>query len=193
MAIAAVERDRGDLAASRTTTEAALTLTEALRAKITDAGLRASYVARVQETYESYVDLLMRLHEQSPPTGYDVAALQAAERTRARVLLESLLEASADIRRGVDASSSRASVEQRKLDEASERVSRGLAASRRPTRSPPPAKISTRSARPPQTQAQIRTYSPQYAALTQSQPAHRRRNPEQRDRKDTVLLEFASG
>jgi hypothetical protein len=35
-----------------------------MRARITDAGLRASYIARVQDTYESYVDVLMRLHAQ---------------------------------------------------------------------------------------------------------------------------------
>ena len=125
--IAAVERDRGDLAASRATIEAALTLTEALRAKIPDAGLRASYVARVQETYASYVDVLMRLHAQSPSAGYDAVALQAAERTRARVLLESLVEARADIRQGVDTPLlERERSLQRKLDAASERVSRGL-------------------------------------------------------------------
>ena len=34
LSISAVERDRGDLAATRTTIEAALTVTEAMRAKI---------------------------------------------------------------------------------------------------------------------------------------------------------------
>ena len=69
----------------------------------------------------------MRLHAQTPSAGFDAAALQAAERTRARVLLESLIEARADIRQGVDTRLlERERSLQRKLDAASERVSRGL-------------------------------------------------------------------
>jgi tetratricopeptide (TPR) repeat protein len=193
--ISAVERDRGELAASRATIEAALTLTEALRAKIPDAGLRASYVARVQETYASYVDVLMRLHEQSPAAGYDAVALQAAERTRARVLLESLVEARADIRQGVDAPLlERERSLQRKLDAASERVSRGLSSkSSRTDVSAARKDLEALTSEYQQLQAEIRTSSPRYAALTQPDPLTVAEIQKAVLDSDTVLLEFALG
>ncbi len=195
MNIAFVERDRGKPAEARMTIEAALEHVEALRATISDAGLRASYVARVQDTYASYVDVLMRLHEESPGAGYDAAALQAAERTRARVLLESLVEARADIRQGMDtAFLDRERSLQRKLDAASERLSRGLsgkataievAAARN--------ELEALTAEYQQVQADIRTSSPRYAALTQPDPLTARQIQQDVLDGDTVLLEFALG
>jgi hypothetical protein len=44
----------------------------------------------------------LKIHKREPASGHDAAALQASERARARSLLESLAEARADIRRGVD-------------------------------------------------------------------------------------------
>ena len=195
LSIAAVERDRGELAAARTTIEAALTIIESLRAKISGADLRASYIARVQETYESYVDLLMRLHAQSPSAGYDAAALQAAERTRARVLLESLVEARADIRQGVDAAlrEQERSLQQ-KLDAASERLSRTLSGRSKETEVAGARKeVETLTAEYQQAQAQIRTSSPRYAALTQPEPLTAAQIQREVLDEETVLLEFALG
>lgn len=193
--LAAVERDRGDLTAAQTSIEAALSITEALRARITDAGLRASYIARVQETYESYVDVLMQLHGRSPAAGYDAAALEAAERMRARVLLESLAEARAGIREGVDVRLLDAELElQRKLDAASQRLSRTLSGK--------PAATETAAARQDleqlteqhrKAEADIRLASPRYASLTQPEPLTLQQI--QRDVLDvnSVLLEFVPG
>jgi hypothetical protein len=64
--------------------------------------LRISYFSTQQGAYELYIELLMRLHEQFPASGYEALALQVSERARARSLLESLVEARADIRQGVD-------------------------------------------------------------------------------------------
>ena len=193
--IAAVERDLSDLGRARTTIEDALAFTESVRARITDAGLRASYVARVQDTYESYVDVLMRLHAQSPAAGFDRAALQAAERTRARVLLESLVEARADIRRGVDSALlERERSLQRTIDAASSRLSRALVG-----RSGESAVSAARKELEQATsdyadlQAQIRTSSPRYAALTQPEPLTAERIQRDVIDGDTVLLEFALG
>jgi len=46
----------------------------------------ASYFASKQKYHEFYIDLLMQLHQQNPTKGYDVLALQASERSRARSL-----------------------------------------------------------------------------------------------------------
>src|SRR5262249_772293 len=100
-ALAGVERDRGDLGKAQTYTEKAIEIIESLRAKVAGAELRASYLATNQGYYEQYFDLLMRLSQQAPGAGHDALALQAAERARARALLDSLVEARADIRQGI--------------------------------------------------------------------------------------------
>ncbi len=195
MVIASVERDRGKPAESRATIEAALTITEALRARIQDAGLRASYIARVQETYASYVDVLMRLHQETPSAGHDASALQAAERTRARVLLESLVEMRADLREGVDAALlERERSAQKKLDAGSQRLSRAL------SRKSPANEIAAArteldglTTEYQQVQAQIRKSSPRYAALTQPEPLSAAAIQQAVLDDDTVLLEFALG
>ena len=76
----------------------ALELTESVRARIFDQGLRASYLAQRQDEYELYTDLLMQLHQQQPNAGHADAALEISERGRARSLLETLSEARVEIR-----------------------------------------------------------------------------------------------
>jgi CHAT domain-containing protein/tetratricopeptide (TPR) repeat protein len=193
--LAAVERDRSELAQSQATLEAALEITESMRARIADAALRASYIARVQETYESYVDLLMRLHAQSPSDGHDAAALRAAERTRARVLLESLVEARANIRQGVDAALlDRERSLQQQLDTASLTLSRGLAAKAAAADVAAARKaLENLTGEYQQLQAQIRAASPRYAALTQPEPLNASQIQQDILDNETVLLEFALG
>src|SRR5207245_10904759 len=127
-ALATVERDRGELREALAQAAAAVTLLGELRSRITNPDLRASFVAVHEDTYGIYLDILMRLHERDPAAGQDVAALQAAERTRARVLLEALIEARADIREGVDpALLERERALQVEMSKASARLSKALA------------------------------------------------------------------
>src|SRR5262249_14804970 len=65
-------------------------------------GVGAAYFASNKDAYDFYIDLLILMHERQPSAGYDVAALLASERARARSLLESLAEAQANIRQGID-------------------------------------------------------------------------------------------
>ena len=92
------------ISSKRAIIESALAIIESLRAKVDIHELRASYFATVQNHYGFYIDLLMSLHKLHPSAGFDAAALNACERARARSLLELLIEARADIRRGVDTS-----------------------------------------------------------------------------------------
>lgn len=195
MNIASVERDLGEPAQARLTIEAALEKVERLRARISDASLRATYVARVQETYESYVDTLMRLHVQLPTEGYDAAALQAAERSRARVLLESLVEARADIREGVEKTLlDRERALNRRLEDASQRLSRTLAGKSTPVEIAAARKaLADLTAERQQLEAQIRTSSPRYAALTHPEPLTASDIQKEVLDADTVLIEFALG
>jgi tetratricopeptide (TPR) repeat protein len=100
--IAIGERDRGNLAAAQAAIESSLTILESIRTKVINPDLRVFYFAKSQNDYEFYIDLLMRLHKEKPTAGYDGKAFQASERARARYLLDTLKEANADIRQGVD-------------------------------------------------------------------------------------------
>ncbi len=193
--LAAVERDRGNLETAKVRIEAALKLTESVRARIRSADLRASYIARVQESYESYVDILMRLHQQAPFAGYDAAALQTAERSRARVLLESLGEARADIHEGVDPQLlSRERALQAQLDAASARLSRSLSSRAQEDESVEARKeLDALTTGLRDVEAQLRSSSPRYAALTQPEPLTVAQIQEDVLDNDTVLLEFALG
>jgi hypothetical protein len=82
--------------------ESALNIIEKLRARITTQQLRSSYFASVRDYYDFYIDLLMQLNRLHPEDGYDARALAASEKARARSLVESLGEARAEIREGVD-------------------------------------------------------------------------------------------
>ncbi|MBR8840747.1 MAG: tetratricopeptide repeat protein, partial [Stigonema ocellatum SAG 48.90 = DSM 106950] len=94
--IAYLERNRGNLEQSLQQIEAAIKIIEDLRIKIDNSNLRTSYFASVQGYYKFYIDLLMQLHKKHPSIGYNVKALNASEKSRARVLLELLTEARAN-------------------------------------------------------------------------------------------------
>src|SRR5215204_4391882 len=101
--IAIGENDRGNLAASQAAIESAIAIIESDRTRVINPQLRLSYFEGAQHYYDFYLELLMRLHRQHPKEGYDGRALEVSERARARSLLETLKEANADIRQGVDA------------------------------------------------------------------------------------------
>src|SRR5215217_168537 len=101
--IAVGENDRGNLAASQTAIESAVAIIESHRSRVINPQLRLSYFEGAQHYYDFYLELLMRLHRQHPGEGFDARALEVSERARARSLIETLKEANADIRQGVDA------------------------------------------------------------------------------------------
>ena len=78
--LAQVESKRGNLDAARARMEEALNIVESLRGKAATQDLRASFLAKNQDYYEFYIDLLLRAHKQEPAKRYDLAALQASER-----------------------------------------------------------------------------------------------------------------
>lgn len=167
--LAQVEGDRGNLLVALDHIEAAVQLTDAMRGQLLSPELRASFIAAEQGRYELYVDVLMQLHKQRSGNGFDVRAIEASERGRARVLLESLLEARADIRQGVDATLlERERTHQRQLDAASRRLSRLLTGETDPKElDVARAAMATLSTQFRELQVQIRKESPAYAALTQ--------------------------
>ncbi|MEG3890075.1 CHAT domain-containing protein [Microcoleus sp. Z1_A1] len=194
--IASFKRDQNNLTEALNDIESSLKIIENLRTKIASPELRSSYFATVQNYYELYIDLLMQLHKTNPKSGYDTKALEASERSRARSLLELLQESNASIREGIspDLLQQEKSLQQQ-LD--------GIEKQRIETISSPnpnPTKIaeidSGRLAllqQYQQIQAQIRTASPRYAALTQPQPLTLPEIQKQILDENTILLQYSLG
>lgn len=192
--IARIQRDKGNLPEARAKVEAVLALAESQRTKVLRPDLRASYFASVKPYYDLYIDVLMRLHQMDPDKGLDVLALGASERSRARVLLETLSESRADIRQGADPDLlDRERELRRQLESKTERRAQLLG---RKNAGPQAASLATEienlQGALEEVEAQLRAKSPRYAALTQ--PAslglaeiQRLLDPE------TMLLEYSLG
>jgi CHAT domain-containing protein/tetratricopeptide (TPR) repeat protein len=193
--LALVERDRGMLPAAAEHLEEAVRLTETMRSQFVNPDLRASFVAAELERHEAYIDVLMQLHGERPGEGFERRALEASERSRARVLLESLVEAKAQVRHGIDpALLDRERASQRQLEDASARLSR-LLARRADEKELTAARTAfeTVTADYRQLQVRIRQESPAYAALTQPRPLTTAAIQRDLLDADTVLLEYALG
>jgi CHAT domain-containing protein/Tfp pilus assembly protein PilF len=193
--LAVVERDRGNLNAALEHIETAVEVTDSLRGRVVSPDLRASYVAVEHEQYELHIDVLMQLRQQTGYAGFAARALEASERGRARMLLESLSESSTDVREGIDAQlleSERAA--RRQVERASTRLSQLL--SRNSSASQVAAArnvLETANAGYRQVQVRIRQESPAYAALTQPRSLTTEEIQREVLDPDTVLLEYALG
>ncbi len=192
--IAISERSRNNFPQAQTQIKAAIAVVETLRTKIASKELRATYFASVQRYYEFYTDLLMQWHKKEPRAGFNVEALQVSDRARARSLLEILTEANADIRKGVDPQLLAKERDlQAALDIAETRRVRVLSVNYTPAQAAAVDKQVAELLKQYQDlQAQIRTTSPQYAALTQPQALKVAQIQKLLD-PDTVLLEYSLG
>jgi CHAT domain-containing protein/Tfp pilus assembly protein PilF len=193
--IAMVKRDRGELTEARANLEDALVIVEHLRTRIAGQELRSSYFASVHQFFESYIDVLMRLYRLDPAGGYDALALQAAERARARSLLDSLLEARAKIRQGIAPELlERERTLRRKLDATAEQQAR-LFSSDHTDEQAAALKHETETLliQYQEIEVEIRTNSPRFAALMQPSPLSLTEIQQQVLDSNTLLLEYALG
>lgn len=88
--VAAVESAQGNPEAALAREDLAINKLEELRSRIRAANLRISYFAQKRRLYEAKVDTLMHLHQLHRDRGFDAAALEASEQSRARGLLDRL-------------------------------------------------------------------------------------------------------
>jgi CHAT domain-containing protein len=191
------ERNLGNLTASQAAVESAIANVESIRTKVVSPEFRLSYFAGSQDYYEFYIDLLMRLHKRHPTGGYDGKALEASERARARSLLDTLNEANADIRQGVDPALLQRERElQRRLNDRAQFQFQTQLLSQ-----PHAGAQATAIAEEIQTiikdlqkvETQIRQTSPHYAALMQPQPLTLKEIQTQVLDPDTLLLAYSLG
>jgi CHAT domain-containing protein len=79
----------------------AIQIIESLRSELKNDALKTSYFASVQVYYQIKTEILMQLHRQQPTKGYDAAALETIDQSRARVLRELLIQANANIKKDI--------------------------------------------------------------------------------------------
>src|ERR1022692_3443408 len=192
--IASVERERGNLDEALVEIQAAINIVESLRTEVTSEELRASYFSTVQNNYALYIDVLMRLHQLHPNDGNEAKALEDSERARARSLLETLAEAQANIRQGVDPALLERERSQRQLLKGKEAVQVELLNGKHTEEQAAALKkeIAEILVQYEEVEKQIRSASPRYAALTQPQPLSAPEIQQQLDA-NTLLLEYALG
>ncbi|MEE8585669.1 MAG: CHAT domain-containing tetratricopeptide repeat protein [Acidobacteriota bacterium] len=192
--LARAERRLGRLPAARQHLESALKIIESLRIRVSSPDLRATFGSSLREAYAQYIDLLMESHRSDPHKGHLEAALEASERTRARTLTELLVEARADIRRGIDLQLGQRERELRTQLGA-------LAESRFKLLGKPGGEaeaalmeqeIHSVLAEMDTVETQIRRQSPAYAALTRPRPLELSQIQDLLD-EDTALLEYFLG
>ena len=82
--------------------EECLFLTDFLHGETANGKLKRGFLAEMYDRYELYINLLMKKHAETPNENYAVRALQAAEKSRARSMLENLRLAEADFSEGAD-------------------------------------------------------------------------------------------
>jgi CHAT domain-containing protein len=170
----------GKVEEAQTALDSALAMTESLRTAWVGADLRASYSSTVRDRYQLQIELLMLQH-------HDSQAFEASERARARSLLELLSESHADIRQGVDAAllAQEQSLETDLRLKSEQRIRSQNAALDKD--------IEGLTVQYREVEAQIRTRSPRYAALTQPQPLTLEEIQKQILDPETLLLEYSLG
>jgi CHAT domain-containing protein len=180
----------------------AIAVIESLRTNVAGTRALVSYSASVQEPYERSIELLMALHQSNPKAGHDARAFDVNERRRARALLESLREANADIRRGVDPEllqrekdlrfqiAVKADLQAKGPDGAAKSLSTAENAERAAKLK---SEIASLTADHQSVEAEIRLRSPGYAALTRPKPLTIKQVQQEVLDPKTLLLEYTLG
>ncbi len=180
----------GNLGEAIASAEESIALVENMREAMSRREFRDSYLSIVRSYYDLLVDLLLRQgNEEGVKT-----AFTAGERARARTLLESLAESAAKIRKGIDPALRRrerevqAALNAREMYRARQAPKRGSQAVARAT-----AEVNHLLDELRDVQAQIRSSSPEYAALKMPEPVSVETVQQSLLDADSVLLSFHLG
>lgn len=188
--LARTELARGNYTQSLSHVEDSLKLAESLRSSLISGDSRAAFFAAAQNSYQLYIDVLMRQHQADRTKNKNTVAFEISERARARGLLEMLAESRGDIRRGVDAELlERERLLAKQFNEKAQRLTQSNTAAQLATLKQEIAAIENDYE---QVQATIRKNSPHYAALTEP-PVLKLGDIQQQLGADTLLLEYSLG
>ena len=195
LGLSMIERDSGRMEAALADAKRSLAIVESLRIKIPSYTLRSSYFASVNKNYETYIDLLMRMHHQDASKGFAATAMEVNERSRARSLIEMLNESNADIRQGVppELLNRERNIKEALNAKTSEQILLLSSLHQKEKAADFKKAIDSLTVQYSEIQSEIRSTSPRYAALTQPQTLTVREIQEQVLDPDTLLLEYSLG
>lgn len=194
--LARLQHRSGQLTEARSNIEEALNVVESLRTQVTSPRQRMTYLGTAHNLYSLHAATLMRLHERQPSKGFDLLALQASERARARTLLESLVEAHSNWQQSLSPTLlAQKQMLRQKLKAKAAAHNRLLADNDRQGQLELLAKeIASLTSEYELLESRLRTDNPRYAALTQPQPLGVAEiQKEVVTDKDALLLEYALG
>lgn len=193
--IARLEQRAGRLDVARRDMDAALENIEAYRALVPGPEARTMLAPRMEGVYEADVDLLMAMHRAHPDQHRDADALLAADRMRARVLLEILSGTKVDLLDDVDPALADRTQDLRRRLNAAGTLQLHLLGQQHSE--PQAARLSEQirdlRAAYGLAEAQLRAASPRYAAITQPPPLTLRDIQQNVLDDETVLVEYALG
>ena len=181
--------------AARPQIEAALAITESVRATVDSEELRASYLATVKDYYEFYVDLLMQLHRREAAAGHDGEALQASEMAHARSLIETLANTRRQLRQGVAPVLLKRELElQQRLNAKAEYQRKIIGNKAKPELlSAAGQEIQALTVELQELRTTIQSNSPHYAELAQARPLTVREIQQTLLDENTILLSYTLG
>ncbi|MBI4751961.1 MAG: tetratricopeptide repeat protein [Acidobacteria bacterium] len=185
----------GKLTEARAKIEESLKLIEFIRSNAGAQASRSSFSATVHDHFELYIDVLMLQHQANPKAGHELEALNVSEQARARTLIETLLEAGADIRQGIDPKLlEREQTLEHRLSEKLQRLTLLLNSPHsQDQEEAAKTEIDLLTKDLSLVQAEIREKSPAYAALTQPQALTVEDIQQKVLDPKTVLLEYFLG
>ena len=191
----AAEFALGNLPQAQSTMRNAIEIDEDVRGKTVNFDLRTSFFATAAREYNTLIAILAARHTEDPHAGFAAQAFEASESVKARGLLDHLIESGAAIEVGV--SPALLSKEKQLRASLSDRAQRQIqlmagkhTADQLAARA---QEIRSLTSAYEQVEAQIRTESPRYAALTQPRPLSLERIQKEVLDSETVLLEYALG
>ncbi len=193
---AGLYRAQGKLEQSLQKINAAIEIIEDLRAKVNSQDLRTSYFSSQQKYYEFKINLLMQLHPKDPQKGYDKQALETADRSRARGLIELLTEAGVTLQSTTEKSP--VITQERQLQQSLRQLEQQRVVLLSGTHTPAQMTEIDRQSDAIAAQLQaltvkLRAAEPAYANLKYPQPLTLAQIQQQVLDKDTLLLQYSLG
>jgi CHAT domain-containing protein len=192
--IARAQRDSGNLDAALKTLHGAIDSIESLRLKMTGQSMRQSYFATTRDIYELTIDVYMRLSQKGQNHQYVSRAFELTEQSRARSLLDMLLESKAAL-----SPDDNAKLLEEERDLLSHIATKNRELAEMYANSAAQAQIKTAEQqleeflkRNEVVQSLMRAASPRYAALTRPEPLKLSEIQQLLDA-DTMLLEYSLG
>jgi len=184
--------DQSELASKEV--DQAIAIAEKIRTEITSPTHRILSQAWMTAVYKMQVQVLMRLHQENPPAGYDTLALQASEQYRLRTLLELLSESRIELGQWIDPGYlTRLKELQLKLESAEDRRAQSLDRKQAEKLAGIEKEVEELLRLKDLLDAEIRANQPQYAALKTPAPLSPSEIQRQLLDDETILLEYLMG